>query len=137
MQTDDIDLGPSVAVLSRPYSAYSIAMQSHSTKNCGRKQQNDLTPAPRVNWTSPFIWSQIESVANTVGYPWSPTEIVRRLCLLDSQTFRSLRPQRISQWRDHSYPNVLKWTDAHMRSIKAGNWPHATAYCRGILVSAP
>jgi hypothetical protein len=77
----------------------------------------------------------IERVCQEVGYPWSPTEIVRRLQLIAPDTFTALIPQRISQWRDHSQREVLKWTDSHLRSISAGTRPFAGERRRGILVS--
>ncbi|QRV96744.1 Ulp1 protease family, carboxy-terminal catalytic domain protein [Ceratobasidium sp. AG-Ba] len=110
-----------VALRSRPHSAaYRFdrsEQHSESTASPGS------TSSRRVNWTHPLIWPQIERAAQSVGYPWSPSEIVRRLQLLDPVVFASLRPQRISQWRDHSFTDVLRWTDSHMRSIKAGDRP--------------
>lgn len=89
-----------------------------------------------INWTSPLIWTQIERTAQAVGPPWSPAEIVRRLKQLDPIVFDSLRPQRISQWRDQRFPGILRWTESHMRSIEAGNRPsRANAGRNGVLVS--
>ncbi|KAG9085676.1 hypothetical protein FRC06_003501, partial [Ceratobasidium sp. 370] len=98
----------------------------------------DGTSVHRVNWTNQLIWPQIERTAVAVGYPWSPVEIVRRLRLLDPNTFATLRPQRISQWRDHHFPTVLRWTESHMRSIKAGDYPtRANTGRTGVLQNYP
>lgn len=121
----------SIAFLSRLHHLFSRRKRLHP---CGRKSGKESAPPSKVNWTSPFLWSQIQCAAEAVGYPWSPAAIVRRLQQLDPQTFASLRPQRISQWRDHNYPDRLKWTDSHLKSIEAGNRPQGGGNHGSILV---
>lgn len=73
-------------------------------------------------------------MAREVGFPWSPAEIVRRLQRIDPELFAALRPQRISQWRDHMYPNELKWTESHQRAIEAGSQVIKHGRRKGIFV---
>jgi hypothetical protein len=89
----------------------------------------------RIDWTNPLLWSRIDDVAVSVGFPWSPTEIVRQLQVQDPVTFASLRPQRISQWRDHAFPSELRWTDAHLRLVALGVMPDPSLGRQSVLVS--
>ncbi|KAG8695976.1 hypothetical protein FRC09_008822 [Ceratobasidium sp. 395] len=117
-----------------------IALKSrpHSAAYKADHEDPQATTSHRINWTNSLIWPQIERAAIAVGYPWSPVEIVRRLQLLDPETFASLRPQRISQWRDHRFANELRWTESHQRSIEAGDRPTRAGTGRvGILQNHP
>ncbi|CUA68415.1 ATP-binding cassette sub-family A member 6 [Homo sapiens] [Rhizoctonia solani] len=62
------------------------------------------TATRRVNWCHPLIWPVIDQTSRQVGFPWSPTEVVRRL-------------QRI---------DPILWTESHMRAIEAGDRTQAT-----------
>ncbi|QRV92811.1 Ulp1 protease family, carboxy-terminal catalytic domain protein [Ceratobasidium sp. AG-Ba] len=125
-----------VASRSRPYStAYHL---DNVTEDSSETIHSGTASTRRVNWTHPLIWPQIERAALSVGYPWSPSEIVRRLQLTNPTMFASLRPQRISQWRDHRFTDVLRWTSSHMRSIQAGDRPTRTGTGRtGVLQGHP
>lgn len=106
--------------------------KAHTT-DADTARQPDLMQ--RINWCHPLIWAIIERTAQEVGFPWSPAEIVRRLQQADPVLFAALRPQRISQWRDHQYPNELIWTKSHQRAIDAGSRVIKHGRRRGIFVS--
>lgn len=102
-----------LSALSRPHSVINQAPEQQNSKAL----EPQVDPAPgthRMNWCHPLIWSVIDQTARAVGPPYSAVTIVRHLQLIDSLTFASLRPQRISQWRDLNFPHSLKWTDAHL-----------------------
>ncbi|KAG8726118.1 hypothetical protein FRC12_023690 [Ceratobasidium sp. 428] len=101
------------------------------------KRRIPIQPTRRINWCHAIYWSLIEASARVVGYPWSPVDIVNRLRLIDYDTFQYLRPQRISQWRDHRYPDELRWTEAHLRAIKAGSRPVTSSGREGIFHNRP
>ncbi|KAG9122254.1 hypothetical protein FRC07_001460 [Ceratobasidium sp. 392] len=130
------DARQTVSSLSRPYSVINAAV-SRQNLNKPSKRQTPLNPTRRINWCHEIYWSLIEASAQAVGYPWSPVEIVNRLKLIDHDTFQYLRPQRISQWRDHQYPNELRWTEAHLRAIKAGNRPITSTGRQGVFHNRP
>ncbi|KAG9121183.1 hypothetical protein FRC07_002967 [Ceratobasidium sp. 392] len=134
--TMGLSLRHSVATLSRPHSS-SYKTTSPKPSKTAPCQKSKPTPSHRVNWTSPLLWSQIESTAIAVGYPWFPSEIVRQLQLHNPALFSTLRPQRISQWRDHRFPNELRWTDSHMRSVEAGDHPKSSGGRTGVLHDYP
>ncbi|KAG8795049.1 hypothetical protein FRC12_018600 [Ceratobasidium sp. 428] len=109
----------SVAELSRPHRAFTrIQRQQHKASNGDRKTTRQPADASRVNWANPLIWPQINTTAQSVGYPWSATEIVHRLQQQDPTLYGPLRPQRISQWRDLSVTDKLQWTPQHLRNIE-------------------
>lgn len=123
--------------LSRPYSILNAGAECHTNLTDDLRQKDKPGPARthRINWCHPLIWALIDRICQEVGYPWSPTEIVRRLQIIAPDIFATLRPQRISQWRDHSQPEILKWTDSHLRAISAGTRPFTGERRHGILVS--
>lgn len=102
-------------------------MRKANVRQAGRKCVHAARSAKRVNWSAPFIWSQIHNSAVATGRPWSATLIVKRLRQLDPETFATLSPQRISQWRDHTCPDILKWTDSHLRTVAQGHQPHSNS----------
>ncbi|CEL59119.1 hypothetical protein RSOLAG1IB_12252 [Rhizoctonia solani AG-1 IB] len=128
-----------LSALSRPYSIvnYGAKLDSNLTDHLQRGHKLNSARTQRVNWCHPLIWALIEKVARDVGYPWSPAEIVRRLNIIAPHIYGALRPQRISQWRDRSQPDILKWTDSHLRSISAGVRPFTGKRHRGILYNRP
>ncbi|KAG9080057.1 hypothetical protein FS749_008139 [Ceratobasidium sp. UAMH 11750] len=127
------------ALLSRPHSiVYQLDNKPPRMESNKRREHTSRTGMHRINWTNRLIWPHIEHTAIMVGYPWSPVEIVRCLKLLDPTTFSSLRPQRISQWRNHCFPDVLRWTEAHIHSIESGDRPtRVNAGRPGILQNHP
>lgn len=108
--------------------------QRRRRTQAGRPRKQQLKPAKRINWTSPFLFERINRVAQSVGYPWSPAEIVRRLRQLDP-IFKSLRPQRISQWRDRRITDRLVWQDGVMKTVLHGNRPYGDSTRKHIFVS--
>lgn len=101
----------------------------------GRLRVNEATSSTRVNWTNPLLWPQIHNTAVAIGFPWRPIDIVRQLQHQDPITFASLRPQRISQWRDKNFPDELKWTESHLRAVARGNSASTISSSRSVLVS--
>ncbi|QRW11491.1 hypothetical protein RhiLY_10490 [Ceratobasidium sp. AG-Ba] len=124
-----------IALRSRPYIA---TYRSDRNAEDSARITNSGALKRQVNWTHPLIWSQIECAALSVGYPWSPIKLVHRLQLLNPTMFALLRPQRISQWRDHGFTNILRWTHSHIQSIKAGDCPNRIGTDRiGVLQGHP
>ncbi|KAG8707251.1 hypothetical protein FRC09_001934 [Ceratobasidium sp. 395] len=130
------DARQAISSCSRPYSAVNTAVARQNPDKPSRRQ-TPLQPTHRINWCHTFYWSLIEASARAVGYPWSPVEIVKRLRLIDYDTFQYLRPQRISQWRDHRYPDELRWTEAHLQAVKAGSRPVTGSGRQGIFHNRP
>ncbi|QRV96790.1 Ulp1 protease family, carboxy-terminal catalytic domain protein [Ceratobasidium sp. AG-Ba] len=130
-----LDARHNISLLSRPYSTTNAPVTCNSTKPSTKVTPTQ--PTRRINWCQNIYWNLIESAACAVGYPWSPTDIVKRLCLIDHDMFQFLRPQRISQWRDHRYPNELRWTEAHLRAIKAGARPTGGPGCHSVFHDQP
>jgi hypothetical protein len=124
----------SLLSLLHPYSSINTNAARQDQEEAG-KSKNRPGPTHRINWSQPLIWSVIDTTARSVGYPWSPVEIVRRLQQIDRQLFAALLPQRISQWRDHSHTSDLKWTEAHMRTVSHGNRSGIGERRGGIFVS--
>ncbi|KEP49337.1 DDE superfamily endonuclease, partial [Rhizoctonia solani 123E] len=95
---------------------------NHTTSNGSlpRLKKARMRPTKRMNWCHPLVWPIIQQAANRVGFPWSPQEIVRQLQQIDPTLFATLRPQRISQWRDHTVTDSLQWKESHMQAIQAG-----------------
>lgn len=87
-----------------------------------------------MNWSLPGTWRLIHATARSVGYPWSPTEIVRRLKQLDPGLFATLRPQRISDWRDNTVFDRLTWKANVLAAVSHGNKPHGMVTRSHILV---
>ncbi|KAG8692274.1 hypothetical protein FRC09_011339 [Ceratobasidium sp. 395] len=126
----------SVSSHSRPYSSINAAIARQDSNKPSRRQ-TPLQPTHRINWCQDTYWSLIDSSAKAVGYPWRPVDIVKRLRLIDPDIFQFLRPQRISQWRDHRFPNELRWTESHLHAIKAGSRPVMGAGRRGVFHNRP
>ncbi|KAG9125184.1 hypothetical protein FRC07_008640 [Ceratobasidium sp. 392] len=118
---------PAIAQTSRPRRAFKN--RTHVLPNPSKP----TTVPSRVNWVHPLLWSQINSTAHAVGTPYSPIEIVRRLQQHDLTTFASLRPQRISQWRDSSFPNELRWKESTLRAVERGNSAPTTSSSCSVL----
>ncbi|KAG8786823.1 hypothetical protein FRC12_016211 [Ceratobasidium sp. 428] len=121
---------PAIAQTSRPRRAFD-KNRTHALPN---PLKPILTMPSRVNWAHPLLWSQINNTAHSVGAPWSPTEIVRRLQQHNPTTFASLRPQRISQWRDSTFPNELRWKDSTLRAVERGNSAPTTSSSCSVLI---
>ena len=55
-----------------------------------------------MNWFYPSVWVQIEAACQAVGPPFPPTQICRYLQRANPDQFKTLYPQRISEWIDKS-----------------------------------
>ncbi|QRV77889.1 Ulp1 protease family, carboxy-terminal catalytic domain protein [Ceratobasidium sp. AG-Ba] len=111
-----------LAEISRPARAYKDQEKKLRRQKSGnRDKPYNPAPAVRVNWANPLLWGPIDTAAQKEGFPWSSTGIVRRVKQFDPVMFASLRPQRISSWRDRNYPNELRWKESHLRAVARGN----------------
>ncbi|KAG8690118.1 hypothetical protein FRC09_012132, partial [Ceratobasidium sp. 395] len=128
---DLLDARQTISSLSRPYSRINAAISRQDSSRPSRRQ-TPLQPTRRINWCQDIYWNLIDTTARAVGYPWRPIDIVKRLRLIDADTFQFLRPQRISQWRDHWFPDELQWTESHLQAIKAEGRPGVTTGRCGI-----
>lgn len=88
-----------------------------------------------MNWVNPLIWPHIDNAMIAEGRPWSRAAIVRRLQNQDPDMFATLRPQRISDWRDHSYKDGFRWKDSHLVAVARGNSAPAPSPKGSVLVS--
>ncbi|QRV83006.1 DDE superfamily endonuclease [Ceratobasidium sp. AG-Ba] len=126
-----------ISALSRPFSPTNATAARQAPLQGSSRLKTPTQPTQRINWCHPLIWPLIEKAAIYVGYPWSPQAIINRLLEVDPKLFRSLRPQRISQWQDHAFPDELKWKTSHERSIKAGIRPTTSKQPSGIFHNRP
>ncbi|KDN50449.1 hypothetical protein RSAG8_00947, partial [Rhizoctonia solani AG-8 WAC10335] len=133
LHKSELDSRQAISALSRPYSAIN-AVVSRKAQGIPSKHATELVPTHRINWSEPLIASIIDNSAQRVGFPWSPTAIVQECQRVDPVIFASLRPQRISDWRDHRYPHTLRWTEARLQAIKVGRRPNAGERRGGIFV---
>jgi hypothetical protein len=117
-----------VAELSCPRCQYKEDCQAKH-KLQGRKREKHQHRVKRVNWKTPFLWSQIENAAACAGKPWKPREILREVQKMDPIHFSWLTEQVISRWIDQSKKSqgILKWSDLVMVRVKVGNSPHSTS----------
>ncbi|KDN42215.1 hypothetical protein RSAG8_06882, partial [Rhizoctonia solani AG-8 WAC10335] len=132
MDTQDQE---SISGLTQPYSVINATLDRQEKGEMGLKRKNPFKRTTRVNWAHPLVWPVIQQASDEVGYPWSPTDIVRRSQKLNPAVFASLTPQHISQWRDHCFLDKLKWTKSHQQTIHAGCHPNTGKRHRGIFVS--
>jgi hypothetical protein len=124
-----------VAELSRPCRQYKENCQA-KRKTQGRKREKHQHGAKRVNWQTPFLWSQIENAAARAGKPWKPREILREVQKMDPIHFSWLTEQVISRWIDQSAKSqgILRWSDLVMARVKVGNSLHSASTRKGVLV---
>ena len=86
----------SIAESSRPRRQYKEA-EKVKNKPQGRKRKHAKVTAARVNWKSPFLWSQIELAAIQAGRPWKPHDIALQAKLINPVAFMQLTEQVIGQ----------------------------------------
>jgi len=114
-----------LAEASRPLRAIRYQDKQDNPSNCGpkRKPENDVhTPAIRVNWQQPFLWSQILLAERNVGYGMSPVEICREVKNLNPVAFASLTPQVVGRWIDRSGVKPV-WHEKVLQRAADGNRP--------------
>jgi hypothetical protein len=124
-----------VAELSRPRRQYKEDHQA-KRKPQGRKREKHQHGAKRVNWQTPFLWSQIETAAAHAGKPWKPRAILKEVQKMDPISFLRLTEQVIGRWIDQSAKSrgISKWSDLVMARVKVGNSPHSASTRKGVLV---
>ncbi|KAG8938021.1 hypothetical protein FRC00_001924 [Tulasnella sp. 408] len=121
----------------RPYREVRAHDHDRTKKNCGRKPSKVAQPAHRMRWLNRIVFSQIDTAAHQVGYPYSPKEIVRRLKAQSPDLFAKLHPQCISDWRDPKFPDRLVWRPWVMEALENGDVPKKKASCKYILDDYP
>ena len=124
---------------SRPFRQFKEELHDSKTETRGRKPKEDQQPCEnktrRVHWMNPLLFQQIDFMARKVGYPWSPTEIVRRLRAYNSEVFDRLDPRRISEWRNSDISDRLVWKDWVQANQKRKHRAGGISTRTGILVS--
>ncbi|QRV96941.1 DDE superfamily endonuclease [Ceratobasidium sp. AG-Ba] len=55
----------------------------------------------------------------------------------DPETFSTLRPQRISQWRDLNIRDELRWKESNLHAVERGNCAPTVSSSRSVLSSYP
>lgn len=124
-----------LAELSRPARKLKLKVHNESRKPQGRKAVKIPRPAKYMNWHTPFVWSQIETVAKIAGPKMSATEMIRELQKRNPDTFQNLSRTTVRGWinKDGDMP---RWSDAVVQKVKQGNDPgHRKGGRKGILVS--
>lgn len=96
--------------------------------------EKEKPPAKYVNWMLPVTWVQINAVAQSVGKPWSPREIARRLKQINPEVFSRLGHQRISKWKDGTVTSKLVWKASTLEAVKRGSEPGGKLTRVGIMV---
>jgi hypothetical protein len=124
-----------VAELSPPCRQYKEDHQA-KCKAQGCKWEKNQHRVKRVNWKTPFLWSQIETAAARAGKPWKPCTILQEVQKVDPICFRWLTEQVIGHWIDQSVKSqgISKWSDLVMARVKVGNSLHSTSTQKGVLV---
>lgn len=124
-----------MAELSRPRRQYKDD-QRLKRKPSGRRRVKQHTALKRVNWQSPFLWSQIETAAVRAGRPWQPSSIVQKLHRIDPVTFRTLTEQLVGRWidSDAKRKGISRWSQTVLDKVAAGNSPGGETTRTGILV---
>lgn len=70
-----------------------------------------------MNWFYPPIWTQIVDACRVVGWPFSPADIKRYLDHNNRDQFKTLHPQRISEWIDKSKGSYLHFTESVQQRV--------------------
>ncbi|KAG8769563.1 hypothetical protein FRC12_004890 [Ceratobasidium sp. 428] len=128
-QTTDspLHLSAGVVELSLPHRYSKHVLNHPDSQDSGHTYENDGKKARRVNWMNSSLFAMIDKAAREVGFPWSPVAIVKRLRLRNPEIFGHLSPQRISDWRDKSVTDRLKWKDKVIAAVRYGT--QATSTC--------
>ncbi|KAF8232946.1 hypothetical protein L208DRAFT_1269528, partial [Tricholoma matsutake] len=86
-------------------------IKDRTRKPQGTKQKKVARPAKYVNWFSPLCWSQINTVAQIVGWKMSVGDIVHELQKQNPDTFGKLNQSMVRGWIDHTGDHP-QWSDA-------------------------
>lgn len=125
-----------MAHLSRPARVIKRRYKEENRKPQGRKKlRSGKAVVYHTNWTSPFLWRQIEAACRRSGGPtWSTTGIVKDLQSRDPNTFNGLARQTMDGWIDRS-GSKPRWHQSHLDRIQKGdNVSNPNAGRKGILV---
>src|SRR5882762_9324428 len=134
--TPALDMGGSVAELSRPAHSLNAKFKEKVRKPSGQKSKNKEKHTKYHNWLTPFLFKQIEAARITSGGPkWSTRAITRDLQKKDFGTFKGLSRTTMDGWIDRS-GDKPRWSDTILERIKKGNEPgHVNGGGKGVLVS--
>jgi hypothetical protein len=126
----------SIAEDSRPRHQYKEDARG-KCKLIGRKQIHDFKTSKRVNWQSPFLWSQIEDAARRAGRPWSPRTITEQAKKANPKSFKTLTEQVVGWWIDPEGKRlgISRWKESVLEMVKKGNSPGGDSTRTGILVN--
>lgn len=135
---DEATSGANVSEKTRPRRQYKEDTKKRN-KPAGRKRINPQSNATRMNWKSPFIWSQIENAAVLAGKPWSPHDITVQAKRLDPVIFLRLTEQVVGRWidPDAKAQGVSQWRKSVLAEVMAGNSPGGKTTRIGILAGIP
>jgi hypothetical protein len=131
-----IDLGGTVAELSRPANTLIKKFKDKNRKPSGQKRTKEDKPSKYHNWLTPFLFTQIEQARIAAGGPrWSTRAIVHELNKKDQRSFGNLSHTTLNGWIDRS-GSKPKWSETFLARLKHGNEPgHSNGGRRGVLVS--
>ncbi|KAG8695746.1 hypothetical protein FRC09_008962 [Ceratobasidium sp. 395] len=126
-----LHLSAGVAELSLPHQYSKQVLNHPDSQGSGHTCENEEKKARRVNWMNSSLFAMIDKAAREVGFPWSPVAIVKRLRLRHPEIFGRLSPQRISDWRDKSVTDRLKWKDKVIAAVRHGTQEASTSVAPG------
>jgi hypothetical protein len=131
------DNGPTLPIAEhfRPHRQYKEDARTTS-KPAGRKRKHGPEVSKRVNWHSPFLWSQIEAATRRAGRPWSPRAITIEAKKLNPKSFERLTEQVVGRWIDPEgrRQGISRWKESVLEMVKKGNSPCGNSTRTGILV---
>lgn len=123
---------------SRPKSHIISSYVAKSKSTFGTKPKlGPRVPKKNMNWFHPPIWMQIEAACRAVGWPFSPADIKRHLDRINCDQFKTLYPQRISEWIDRTKGQSLHFKESVQERIGISRALEPGGYTTriGILVS--
>ncbi|KAG8921912.1 hypothetical protein FRC01_014745, partial [Tulasnella sp. 417] len=97
--------------------------QHQSRAPCGRKRTKPAKPLQRMNWLNPIVFGHIDAVVREVGWPFSPTQIAKRLKARNPSLFSNFSAQRISDWRDPKFSDKVVWRQHVQNALAKGLVP--------------
>jgi len=114
-----------VAAASRPKKAILAGAKQRKNEKEGKVHKltkKESEPPKNINWKSPTYWPLIDQTAKEqVGKP-NISELLRQLRRKDG-CFIHLRQQRLSEWRDQSDKEKIKWSKKTLDEVQKGFLP--------------
>ncbi|VDB96549.1 unnamed protein product [Peniophora sp. CBMAI 1063] len=137
-RTQEPQLGPATAQVSRPYRHFKIDASADLSKR-GRKRTRADSDARKINCTNQLLFEQICSAARDCG-PWMrPAEIVKCLQRRNPRDFAALTPQVLGRYIERPLDSFPHWRPEVLRRVEArgGMRPGVQSHHCGVLSTHP